>query len=594
MLKTDRVLVAPAPFFAILSRFTALSIGCALGAAAIAVAGAVFNRDIQLITEYFLVKQDAPFLLLYGALFAALDWYLRQDAAAPAPSWLAPGNEQPVVWLTIGLAGCIVLGGAYVVQQGYPLSLDEFMADFDARIFVEGYLIAPMPAEWRSYVPALQPLFHLPVPDNAYWTSFYLPVNAMIRAAFLSVGAPALQGVALACIALAAVYGVARRLWPDRPDAAVVATILLASSMQFLVMAMTPYSMTAHLALNMVWLWLFLRDTPAGHVTAACVGFAACGLHQVVFHPLFAAPFLLSLVISRRWKLATFYAVAYTAMGLFWLMYWSILLRFTGAPVERSAEVGLAYLLKRLADWIALDFATIALMGANLFRFLVWQNPLLLLLAFVGLLVCRTRNATTVKLALGIALTLAAVSILMPFQGHGWGYRYLHGLLGGVALIAAQGWIWLSDHSAPTRNRLAFALLASVALSIFVLLPWRAYQVHAFVKPYATASKAVAGSKADFVVIDPTDIWYGMDLARNDPFLRTSPKVVDLTYLQEGQVRELCRRGTVDILGSDEARRLGLRTVRSVPDDHAARNRRLRGVMHSLGCGRPLLGAAGS
>ena len=589
MLSADRTLVAPAPFFAVLSRFTALSIGCGVGAVAVAVAGAVLNRNTQLITEYFLVVQDAPFLFFYGFLFAALDWYMRSDLAVPSPAWLEPGHERSILWATLGLVCCIVFGGAHVVQQNYPLSLDEFMADFDARIFVGGHLIAPVPAEWRSYVPALQPLFHLPVPDHTYWTSFYLPVNAMIRSAFLFFGAPALQGVVLACIALVAVYGVARRLWPDRPDAAVIATILLASSMQFLMMAMTPYAMTAHLALNMVWLWLFLRDTPSSHVMAAGVGFAACGLHQVIFHPLFVAPFMISLVMARRWRTATFYAVAYSAIGLFWLLYWSLLLRVTSATVEQSTGVGLGYLLKRLSEWITFDFATIALMSANLFRFLVWQNPLLILLAFVGLFICRTRNGAMGKLALGIAFTLAAMSVLMPFQGHGWGYRYLHGLLGGVALMAAQGWIWFTDHSAHARNRLAFAVLASVAVSVFVLLPWRAHQVYVFVNPYAAASKAIASSKADVVVIDATDIWYGMDLARNDPFLRNSPKVLDLTYLREQQVRELCGRGTVDIFGPEHAQQLGLRVVRSVADDLASENHRRRELMRSLGCGRSIL-----
>src|SRR6266852_644436 len=89
--------------------------------------------------------------------------------------------------------------------------------------------------------------------------------------------------------------------------------ILLACSSQFLITAMSPYAMTAHLALNMVWLWFFLRDTRAGHLMAAGVAFVACGLHQVIFHPLFAAPFLLSLLVARRWKLAAYHGVVYAA-----------------------------------------------------------------------------------------------------------------------------------------------------------------------------------------------------------------------------------------------------------------------------------------
>ena len=41
---------------------------------------------------------------------------------------------------------------------------------------------------------------------------------------------------------------------------------------------------------------------------------------------------------------------------------------------------------------------------------------------------CRSR-ATITCLVLGIVATLGVVLLLMPYQGHGWGYRYLHGCL---------------------------------------------------------------------------------------------------------------------------------------------------------------------
>src|SRR3546814_13123134 len=65
----------------------------------------------------------------------------------------------------------------------------------------------------------------------------------------------------------------------------VLVTLLLAfSSTQLLVMSMTAYAMTAHFALNMVWLALFLRNDWKGHFGAAVVAFLAIGLHQLQFH----------------------------------------------------------------------------------------------------------------------------------------------------------------------------------------------------------------------------------------------------------------------------------------------------------------------
>src|SRR5262249_38237668 len=162
------------------------------------------------------------------------------------------------------------------------------------------------------------------------------------------------------------------------------------------------YAMTAHLALNLVWLWLFLRDTPGGHAAAAGVGFVACGLHQVAFHPLFVAPFLLSVLIARRWKLAAFYAVAYGAIGLFLLSYWSLILRAADAPAAQATDVGLMFFIARATEMFSFGIDSIAHMARSLFRFLTWQNPLTVPLALVGLFACRDRTA--INLAGGAVL----------------------------------------------------------------------------------------------------------------------------------------------------------------------------------------------
>jgi membrane associated rhomboid family serine protease len=63
----------------------------------------------------------------------------------------------------------------------------------------------------------------------------------------------------LAALAVVAIFGVARRLWPARLDAALLSALLVATSLQVLVTSMTSYAMTAHLTLNLIWLWLFDR-----------------------------------------------------------------------------------------------------------------------------------------------------------------------------------------------------------------------------------------------------------------------------------------------------------------------------------------------
>jgi hypothetical protein len=578
---------APAVFIKTMARFGLLALGAGMAAAALALVPAPAGS--QLISVYFLVFQDAPVLVLLGVFLLSAQGLLRRPLALTTPAWVSPKHARLIVWATVAAVAALVFAGTHFVCRDYGLSLDEFMAEFDSRIIAAGALMAPVADEWRDLVPALQPIFRLPVPDNAYWLSSYLPMNAAIRGAFLWLGDPTWASVSMAAIALTTLFAIARKLWPDRPDAAVVSVILLASSAQFLIAAMTPYAVTAHLCLNLVWLWLFLRDRWWGHLAAVLVAFVASGLHQVAFHPLFAAPFVFSLLFTRRWSLSVFYGGAYASIVLFWIFYWSLLIGTT--TPSPAADVGLLSFVQRIGEISTLEAASVALMAINLLRFLAWQSPLMLPLALVGLTIGRNRSGILVSLALGIALTLAVVLVVMPFQGHGWGYRYLHGMLGSLALLAAQGWIWLSDRSANLRQQPAAILLLSIALSIFALLPWRLAQVYAFVGPYAAASAAIARSKAEVVVVDASNIWYGVDLVRNDPLLASSPKVLNLTSLRSDQIKQLCSRYRVAIFDSEDASRAGL-PFASSQSPAAGSAERLRVLMRSLGCAKEHVTAA--
>jgi len=551
-----------------------------------ALAGALLDRNSDLITQYFMAVQDAPVLLFMGMFFVTAAWFARNQSVYFLEIGLGRLNAVRFAWVIAIVVGCAILMMRHLAYLDFALSADEFMAESDARIFASGRFLAWVAPEWRDYVSALQPIFRLSVPENVFSISSYLPVNAALRAIFVVVGAPGLQGAVLAGASVVALCGVARRIWPDRPDAAAVAVIILVSSSQFLITAATPYAMTAHLAFNLVWLWLFLRDTPGSHLVAAAAAFAGCGLHQVAFHPLFAAPFVLFLFWDRRWKLAAFYSLVYAVSVCFWISYWSILLRMAEAPVQQAAEVGIAYFIQRTSALVSLSPLGLWLMVLNLFRFLSWQNLLLFPLVGLGFLASKSRNRTITCLTLGMIATLGLVLVIMPYQGLGWGYRYLHGFLGGLALIAAQGWINVSERDAGTQGNPSLLLLSSFAISILVLLPWRVYQVHAFVSPYAAAVEAIERSNADVVVIDFLDIWLGPDLIRNDPFLRNSPKVLSLYHLQESQLRDLCTNNDVAIFNSEDAPRFGLRIVADMPEPFASRMRRLRELLRKLGCGR--------
>ena len=192
-------------------------------------------------------------------------------------------------------------------------------------------------------------------------------------------------------------------------------------------------------------------------------------------------------------------------------------------------------------------------------------------------------RGTTRSLILGFVTTLAAVFALMPYQGHGWGYRYLHGLLGSACLLAAWQWGRMTEGlSAAGRAgaRAGFALAA--AASLLILFPLRAWQAHRFVHPYAMAAAAIRAAPTDVVVVDDRNVWFGVDLVRNDPYLRNRPVIVHAESLDEDQARALCQRATITMFDSSAARRFGiLRFNEDATDDDAAQ---LADDMHHWTC----------
>jgi hypothetical protein len=171
----------------------------------------------------------------------------------------------------------------------------------------------------------------------------------------------------------------------------------------------------------------------------------------------------------------------------------------------------------------------------------------------------RDRSGIARELTVGLVLTLGAMFILMPYQGYGWGYRYLHGLIGNVSLLAGYGWIALSERA--TRNEMAAAwttLTIGSAVAWLVLLPAHAKQAHEFAMPYVRAADAIGHAAIDLVVIDKSGLLFAEDLARNDPFLRNRPKVLDLTFLDEAKLADLCARYSISMFGRRQGLAFGI------------------------------------
>ncbi|MGO8737626.1 hypothetical protein, partial [Rhodoblastus sp.] len=410
------------------------------------------------------------------------------------------------------------------------------MADFDAAIFAKGLLAQPLPPLWQAHADALNTNFMLPVSRPTAWVSAYLPMNSALRALVGLFGDPALTGPILTALGLLALWRCARLLWPGEREPAIVAALLYCGSGQILFAGMTSYAMTAHLTLNLLWLWLFLLDRRAADAGALAVAFVATGLHQPLFHPMFAAPFLLWLLRDRAWPRAALYAAGYAAICAFWLA-WPIFMHgLVTGPASATAITGTDFFSRLTKLVTRFDSASLIVMAANLLRFFAWQAVLLFPLMLAAI-VLAPRQRPTLALAVSAGLPVLVMLIVLAYQGHGFGYRYLHPALGSAILLAAQGWRRLVKDRAWLRGLTVRAAL----IPVFTILPIQLWFAHNLYAASAQIDARIKTAKADFVVIGPKDAHYAVDLVVNRPDLSNRPLRIDADFLDEDLIRALCR-----------------------------------------------------
>lgn len=548
--------------------FLAAAIGLTLWLGATFLWHVTYGHGVSLPVILFL-DQDFPVLL--GALLAL-------TLAAPLARGGAMALPEPsarVVVPVILLLGLTAWAGHYALFQDYAISRDEEVARFAAAYLREGMIARPIPPEWVPYRRAIMPEFFAPFGATRWWASAYLPVNSAIQALFWRLGDPNLSGAVLLTAGFAALWRAALRLFPDRPDAVWVALLLGFTSTQLWVTAMTPYAMTGHFALNMIWLALVLRGGWLGHLVAGLVALAAAGLHQWHFPPIFIAPFILWMLLGRRWGAAAFHAVVLAAIVIVWAKLWpGLLLHELGPPADVRPSAGVADKVGSLFDRLGAKWQPLV----NLTRLIAWNNLLLLPLALLGMIAIDWRAAIRGRtVALPLALGALAGCGLTLAQGYGWGYRYAHGFIGPLCLLAGYGWIRMRQAS------LRPILIASgIALLSIGFLAWRA---HDFVAPYARGARMIQASSADVVLVDPRGGLFVTDLVRGHDGVPGRPMVMNLGLLTLDQIDRLCADYAVALFDRTEFRPIGVPLARWNYGHSDALRRR----MDRLRCGeRPL------
>jgi hypothetical protein len=493
---------------------------------------------------------ELPFLLILAlsAIVAAV--VLRGAASSNTTANIADiGTARAPSLLAFAATGLLAfavsLAIGHFALHGYGLSMDEFSASFQARLFSRGQRSVTLPAIWRPFAFWITPVF-VKVDDVAgSWQSTYLPTYALLQAPFVRLGATAILNPLLACLSLVVIGDIGRRLWPSERLRPWIAVALLLTSSAFLITSGSGYSMPAHLFFNLLWVWLYLRGDAWSWGAALIVGVIALGLHNPFPHALFVAPFLLRLVRDRRWGRVASAALVYALASAYWLIW---LRSSYSAAAQGTGLLGVFAMPNGMIVW---------LQGITTALLFTWQAPLFGLLIVVALMQARKLDPVLRDLAWGLLFTLAFY-LFFPFtQGHGWGNRYAYQVLGSMCLIAAAGAPAFVEVLGARRARLLLA--ASLACAV-IEVPLRVRNAEQFSRPFAAAAEYLRTRPADVVLVSGDSIWYGRDLVRNDPFLEGQPVIVSTWGLPQAArvALERLHPGRVLVVSDAELLRLGL------------------------------------
>lgn len=499
------------------------------------------------VTMGLFVAQD----MYVGPLTAAmivLAWVL---ARRPAPELaIHVSGLIPIIALT---AGALSIFLRFVAHHNYPLSLDEFMPTFQAEIFRNGLLMAPLSDQALEINANLQPFFTYVDEERQLWAQHYRPVHAAILAIFPAGYDQAIAHAVLTLITVLAIADIARTVFPDRKSAPVLAALFLVLSPQVLLTSASGFAFTTHLAFNTVWLALFLRGSWRAHFAATIVGFFALGIHQVHVHAIFVFPFGIAMLFGHfgsRWK-ALPYVAAYSVGVPLWIMWpeiatWLQTGDYSALP-QHWREIDYISNYFAFSDKVGpvdREFSAVFLV-TNVLRFLLWLSPIVVVLLFASIAEIRRLKTVPVICLVGIVFTIATTHVLMTNQMHTLGTRYYHPALPGVIVVCLATYYAIDSN--PRLQQMTITLLAASAI---LLLPWRAWQVHQKVAPRATVQARLEAIDAESVLVRAQGAWFMPDFVRNDPFLSRAPVI----YLDRGEGAPLLSEGPTVVVDGTKLR----------------------------------------
>jgi hypothetical protein len=479
-----------------------------------------------LVFEYLLREQDIAGSVFFIAI--ALAACLPRTRSRALDFVQALGRNP---WAVAAVAFVALCAAMFAVALNHALAGDEHLTLFQSRAFAAGRLTGELPPDLVfRLIPAYYQWRWLIASETTGQVAIvYWPGFSLLLAPFSLVGVPWACNPLLAALSLVLMAKLATRLTGN--DAAGGWAMLLAlASPGFTAMALSYFSMTAHLFLNLLFAWLLVQGGFKRCIAAGIVGSLALVLSNPVPHILFALPWL---VWIARWPharrnlvaLGAGYAPLCLVVGVGWWLFLRGLQGRTTAELFPSDDDPF-HRLGNLLWYLHMEFRavfmtpggeTIAHRIAEQARLWTWAVPGLPLLAIAGWWLQR-RVAEVNLLALSLLITLFGYLFVLFDQGYGWGARYVHSAWGALPVLAAAAMVSLGDGESATRVRSYVVRLALLSLVFGTAL--RFFQIRLFMDDQLSIRPPFEKGVRQVVFIAPNSVYYTQDFLQNDPFLR--------------------------------------------------------------------------
>lgn len=474
-------------------------------------------------------------LPIFLHLFVAQDYWAGWLMLAILMSAFLVGNktatDRLIDWLarhplrTALVVFIALCAGSLLVYHDYPLSMDEYAPLFQSEVFASGHLAAKYPPNLLDWLipPITQNYFFFVSHNTGQAISAYLPGFALLLTPFTYFGIPWAANPTIGAITLVALHRLAFSLTGDLRTAGWAMLFSLASPI-FVVNAISYYSMSAHLLLNVLFTLALLKRTHGWALVAGLVGGLALVLHNPFPHTLYALPWLAWLLYRREFRqlgwLLLGYLIVALPLGAGWIVFESQL---------RDAAKDVAVHNSSLAEtawhsWLALvdkvltppNIAMVVFRLIGLLKIWLWSMPGLALLAWAGYR--STKGEAVPRLLLASALLTFFGYFIVPFdQGHGWGYRYFHPAWGTLPVLAVLA---LRDGLTNSDRATLIKVIGPIAMASLLLgNALRFYQVDTFIERHLAQIPAQSSTAQTITFIELKGGYYRRDLVQNGPLI---------------------------------------------------------------------------